>query len=178
MNLTTDGKKIVFFWVPGYVGNIGNLAADSEAKDALVGDISLELIVFSDLKSRANKYVLELWRSGWDEFPENKLHQIFPVLKECIVCPRTNRKEETVIVRLHVGQSFITHFFSLKREEPPVCIGCNERLSTEHILITCSDFMETKESYFTAQSLRVLFQEMSLEKIFNFLKEINIFDKI
>ena len=38
--------------------------------------------------------------------------------------------------------------------------------------------METKESYFTAQSLRVLFQEMSLEKIFNFLKEINIFDKI
>ena len=61
---------------------------------------------------------------------------------------------------------------------PPVYIGCNERLSIEHILITCSDFMETKESYFTAQSLRVLFQEMSLEKIFNFLKEINIFDKI
>ena len=37
--------------------------------------------------------------------------------------------------------------------------------------------METKESYFTAQSLRVLFQEMSLEKIFNFLKEITIFSK-
>ena len=65
--------------------------------DALDGDISVELIPFSDLKSRTNKYILELWRSEWDEFPENKLHKIFPVLKECFVCPRTNRKEETVM---------------------------------------------------------------------------------
>ena len=113
LNLTRDGKKIVFIWVPVYVGIRGNLAADSEAKDSLVGDISVELIPFSDLKSRANKYILELWQSGWDEFPENKLHKIFPVLKECTVCPRTNRKEETVAVRLHVGQSFITHSFSV-----------------------------------------------------------------
>ncbi len=34
--------------------------------------------------------------------------------------------------------------------------------------------METRESHFPAQSLRVLFQE----KILNFLKVINIFDKI
>ena len=36
MNLTRDGKKIVFVWVPG-----DNLAANSAAKDA-VGDISVE----------------------------------------------------------------------------------------------------------------------------------------
>ena len=53
-----------------------------------------------------------------------------------------------------------------------------ERLSTEHILITCSDCMETRESHFTAPSLRILFQEMELEKIFNFLKDINIFSKV
>ena len=66
----------------------GNSAADSEAKDALGGDISVELIPFSDLKSGTNKYILELWQSEWDEFPENKLRKIFPVLKECTVCPR------------------------------------------------------------------------------------------
>ena len=59
-----------------------------------------------------------------------------------------------------------------------MCIGCNERLSVEHILITCSDFIETRESHFTVQSARVLFQEVSLEMIFNFMKEINIFNKI
>ena len=46
---------------------------------------------------------------------------------ECIVYPRTNRKEETVMARLHIGHSFITHSFLLKGEEPPMCIGCDKR---------------------------------------------------
>ena len=57
-----------------------------------------------------NVYFLNL-DSLWDEFPEYKLHKIFSVLKECIVCPRTNRKEETVMARLHIGHSFIIPFF-------------------------------------------------------------------
>ena len=148
-----------------------NSAADSAAKYALDGDISVELIPFSDLKPSTNKYILELWQSEWDEFPEIKLYKIFPVLKECIVCPRTNRKEEIVTARLHIGHSFITHSFSLKGEEPPVCIGCDKRLTIEHnILLTCSDFIEIRESHFTAKSLHMLFQDISPEKIFNFLK--------
>ena len=121
-------------------------------------------------KLRTNKYILELWQSEWDEFPENKLYKIFPVLKECIVCPRTNKKEETVMARLHIGHSFITHSFLLKGEEPPVCIGCDKRLTIEHILLTCSDFIEKRESHFTAKSLRMLFQDISPDKIFNVLK--------
>ena len=57
----------------------GNSAADAAAKDALVGDTSVELIPLSDLKSRANKYIYKLWQSEWDELPGNKLHEIFPV---------------------------------------------------------------------------------------------------
>ena len=145
-------------------------AKDSAAKDALDGDILIELIPFSDLKPRTNKYILELWQSEWDEFPENKLYKIFPVLKECIFCPRTNKKEETVMARLHIGHSFLTHSFLLKGVEPPMCIGCDKRLTLEHILLTCSDFIEIRESHFTAKSLRMLFQDISPEKIFNFLK--------
>ena len=107
-----------------------------------------------------------------------KIIYIFPILKECIVCPRRNRKEETVMARLHIGHSFITHSFLLKGEEPPVCIGCDELLTIQHILLTCSDFIEIRKSHFTAQSLRELFQEISPEKIFNFLKDINIFRNI
>ena len=59
-----------------------------------------------------------------------------------------------------------------------MCIGCDQHLTIEHSLLTCSDFIEMRESHFTAQSLRILFQDISPEKIFNFLKEINIFKKI
>ena len=56
-------------------------------------------------------------------------------------------------------------------------IGCDKHLTIEHILLTCSEFIEMRESHFTAQSLRMLSQDISPEKIFNFLKEINIFGK-
>ena len=135
--MTRDGREVVFIWVPSHVGIKGNLAADAAATDALDGDISVELIPFSDLKSHTNKYILELWQSERDEFPENKLHKIFPMLKECVVCPQANRKEETVMAQLHIGHSFITHSFLLKGEEPPVCIGCDKRLTIEHILLPC-----------------------------------------
>ena len=74
-----------------------------------------------------------------------KLHKIFPVLKECIVCPGTDRKEETVMARLHIGHSFITHSFLLKDEETPMCIGCDQHLTIEHILLKYSDFIEMRE---------------------------------
>ena len=166
--MTREGREIVFIWVPGHVGIRGNSAADSAAKDALDGDIAVDLIPFSDLKPRTNKYILELWQSEWDEFPENKLYQIFPVLKEYIYisCPWKNRKEETVMARLHIGHSFLTHSFLLKGDEPPMCIGCDKRLTIEYMLLTCSDFSEIRESHFTAKSLCMLFQDISPEKIF------------
>ena len=63
MILTRDVKKIVFIWVPGHASIRGNSAADSAAKDVLVGYISAELIPFLYLKARTNKYMLELWQS-------------------------------------------------------------------------------------------------------------------
>ena len=53
---------------------------------------------------------------------------------------------------MHIGYSFITHSFLLKGEQQPVCIGCDELLTIEHILLTCSDLIEIRENHFTAQS--------------------------
>ena len=69
-------------------------------------------------------------------------------------------------------------FLLLKGEEAPMCKRCDKRLTIEHILLTCSDFIEKRESHFTAKSLRRLFHDISPEKIFNFLREINIFGNI
>ena len=45
----------------------------------------------------------------WNVFPKNELHKICPDLRQCTICPGTNTKEETVLARLHIGYSFITH---------------------------------------------------------------------
>ena len=56
-----------------------------------------------------------------------------------------------------------------------MCIGCDEILTIEHNLLTCSDLIEIRVRHFAAQSLPASFQDVPPEKIFNFLKEINIF---
>ena len=40
---------------------------------------------------------------------------------------------------------------------------CTELLTVEHILLFCSDFVETKDQYFRVHSLKVLFKEISLD---------------
>ena len=34
-----------------------------------------------------------------------------------------------------------------------MCIGCDKQLTIEHILLTCLDFIEMRESHSTAKSL-------------------------
>ena len=100
----------------------------------LINKRSFEHFMCLDL---LNKYVLQLWLSKWDEFPEIKFHKIFPDLKDRTACPQTNRREETVIAGLHIGHSHITQSILLKGEEPPMCFACDERLTVEHIILFC-----------------------------------------
>ena len=50
----------------GHAGIRGNSAADSAARDALDGDVSDEFTPYSPLKSRLNKFMVELWQGEWD----------------------------------------------------------------------------------------------------------------
>ena len=49
------------------------------------------------------------------------------------------RKENTVLNRLHIGHSYLTHSFILRKEEASVCVACNTVLTVEHILIESAD---------------------------------------
>ena len=60
----------------------------------------------------------------------------------------------------------------------PKCVRCDELLTIEPISFSCSDLVEVRESYPGAQSQCALFQEVSTERISDFLKEINIFGKM
>ena len=69
-------------------------------------------------------------------------------------------RRETALSRLHIGHSHITNLFLLKGEEPPSCVSCDEPLSLQHILISCSDLIDIRQEYFNVNSLKVLFKEV------------------
>ena len=107
---------------------------------------------------------MEVWRVS-----RNKLHTTCPKLKYCISCPRTNRREETVISRLHISHSYMTPTTLLKGDEPSLCIPCDDLLTIEYILLFCSDLIEARERPF--RSLR-MFEDVYLDCLFDCLKKI------
>ena len=165
---------VCFIWVPGHVGIGGNLAADSAAKDALVGDTSVELIPFSDLKSRANKYILELWQSEWDESLGKKLHKIFPRLKQCHLSSDKQKRRncDSPIAR------WPFFYYSFLFVEGWGTANVYQMWWTfnywTYFACLFRSYWNQREPLYSSTTACVV-QEISTERIFNFLREINIF---
>ena len=46
-----------------------------------------------------------------NNYPLNKLYKISPKINEFLISRRSSRREETVLSRLHIGHSYMTHSF-------------------------------------------------------------------
>ena len=170
---------ISFVWIPSHVGISGNESADRLAKAALFGtENTKHFICWSDLKPKVDKYINDIWQRDWDGEVQNKLHHILPHLKENLHKKGNTRKEQTVMTRLRIGHTWITHSFLLKREEQPYCYACDSLYTVQHILVECLDFKNTREKYYKATNMIRLFKDVDPSMIFEYLKEIGVFNKI
>ena len=66
------------------------------------------------LKAPTNK----VWQKEWNEaiIVSNMLHDILPKLSDKLITFCNTRKEDTVLNRLHIGLSYFTHSFLLKKK--------------------------------------------------------------
>ena len=99
----------------------------------------------------------------------NKFHEILPKLPDKLLSFCNTRKENTVLDRLHIGHSYLTHSFILRKEEAPVCVAYNTVITVKHNLIECADLLEIRKKYFEERSLYSLFRNVIPEMIFDFL---------
>ena len=108
----------------------------------------------------------------------NEFHEILPKLPNKLLSFCNARKENTVLNRLYIGHSYLSHSFILRKEEAPVCVACNTVITVKHILIECADLLEMSKKCFEEKSLYSLFRNVIPEIIFDFLREICVFYKI
>ena len=86
------------------------------------------------------KYIHQVWQKELDEAitVSNKLHDNLPKLSDKLLRLSNTRKKDTIVNRLHIGYSYFTYPFLLKKrtkEKTPVFVACNITITVKHILI-------------------------------------------
>ena len=107
----------------------------------------------------------------------NKLLDIKPTIGEYQSVVRNIRKEEVVLARLRLCHTRVTHSYLLQGEEQPQCVGCDASFTVRHFLLECSYFAQVRNNYFHVENMKELFQDIHIDSIMTFLRQINRFKK-
>ncbi|CAH0554018.1 unnamed protein product [Brassicogethes aeneus] len=87
------------------------------------------------------------------------------------------RKNQIVANRLRIGHTAITHSFIFKNEPISLCEECNTALSVFHIILECPKYNRKRSLHHIPDSLETALGTQ-IEKTLDFLRSINIFNKI
>ena len=152
---------------------------DKQAKTPL----SLELtsffkIPFSNFKPSINKYILDEWQTLWNNSIGNKLLDIKPTIGEYQSIVRNIRKEEVILARLRLGHTRVTHSYLLQGKDQPQWVRCDAPFTVRHFLLECGDFAHVRNNCFHVDSMKELFQDIHIDSIMTFLRQINLFNKV
>ena len=166
--------------IPSHIGIQGNEMANSAAKTAQNNlQDTLFKTPFTDLKRTINIYTKQKWQNYWDNFQNNKLHEIMPQIgKSQKNQTKISRKEEIILSRLRTGHSHITNSYLLKKEEAPYCIPCQKSYTIKHILTECIDLKLIRKKCDLTTNLKQIFYETNPKNLLGYLKEFHLYSKI
>ena len=180
--------SVTFCWIPSHCGILGNEEADKEAKNGcdLVDETEV-VLPHKDYYAGLKKTVREKWQALWNSEQSNKLKQIKPSLKKWSSSYHKTRRKEVVLARLRIGHTNLTHKHLMEKRNPPVCRSCNVQETIFHILTSCARTKPARLKFYpdTANQsperiLKMLLadENIDIEKLIAFLKDIGIYDKI
>ena len=68
--------------------------------------------------------------------------------------------------------------FLLEAKQQPTCHECQTKYTVKHILIECINLAHIRETFYSANDMKELFQKIKIKDVMLFLKAINIYKKI
>jgi len=173
-------KKVIFAWIPGHMDIPGNDCADSLAKEAasLSGQVA-EPLHHADVKPMFQRSVQLLFKNYWFGQTNNKLNKIMPDLKP-VILPSLGRKHETVLHRLRIGHTSLTHSYLLRGEPPPLCEHCDQPLTVKHFLLDCHSLSHIRNDSFRVTKIEDLFNPNIVESksLVSYVRKIGLLDKV
>ena len=175
--LSDKGTHVRFCWVPSHCAIEGNEIVDQLAKETLDHDIDpLKTVHYADLKPVVNSYIQQEVQIKWDVSIHGRdLYLLKPTLGPPRTFKHLTRAEEVIITRLRIGHTKATKSQILSRGLPTACQHCGQTLTIEHMLLECTVLQQTRDEYYTAESLRTLFETIPEACIVEFLREAGFF---
>ena len=175
--LSDKGTHVRFCWIPSHCGIGGNEKVDQSAKESLDHGIDpLARVHYADLKPLINSYIQQLVQIKWDVSVHGRdLYLLKPTLGPPKKFQHLTRAEEVVITRLRIGHTKATKSHILSRGPPTTCHHCAQTLTIDHMLLECAALQEIRDEYYTADSLKTLFEKIPETCIVEFLREAGFF---
>lgn len=172
--------NIVFVWVPGHCGIVGNDQADLAARQANTMGLLLRGESLPDLVSVMRSSIWNSWQRDWIGLENNKLRNIKPQVGSWISSCRGSRREEVVLARLRIGHSRLTHGHLMARAPPPLCPSCQVPISVLHILTECLQYTASRTLFNLPTDLSILLSDSSpyISNIIKFLKKHDLYSQI
>ena len=176
--LINNNTRIDFIWVPAHSGITGNESVDAAARNATTQQETIYYKIPSkDILTSIKQVISENWQNLWNQQKnKNHLHQI---KKSILPWPNyqilRSRREESIITRLRLGHSGLTHSFIFLKLFPPTCQLCSSDaiLTVHHLLSECP--AAVKE--FGGIRIKTLITDPPyIQKVLNFLNRLKLAD--
>ena len=133
---------------------------DQLTKETLDQDIDPPASVhYTDLKPLVNSYIQQLVQTKQDvAIHGGDLYLVKPTQGQRKKFQHLTKAEEVVITRLRIGHTKATKSHILSRGPLAACHHCDQTLSIDHMLLECAVLQESRDEYYTTDSLNTLFE--------------------
>ena len=136
-----DNIIIDLCWVPGHVNVSGNEKADAALR-ALTAPH--KAIPHTDMRRPLGEAITNGWHRNWNSLAREgrKLRETKKDVKDWTSSHNKSRRIETVLARLRLGHTNITHvYFMQGQTEPPECDRCRVNTTVKHLLLECRKYI-------------------------------------